>query len=412
MKVVFITDSYYPKPSPNAICVSKLRHEFENRGIDTEIITIRTFARNVKRPDDKKLHFIEPDFFYSSWYEIYSRKNRILTRVMQLVFKLRGAIYGMFWPLMSLTHLSRYKRKLRDIMSLEIDKEVIVIGVYKSLEAALAGAEIKKEFAEAKYILYTLDSIASSNIPTIYGSKKIAWNSIKKWEDKLFEEYDFLYLMKSHRPTYTGDRYKKYLDKMRFVDIPLFCISTKEQSTHTSPTKRLVFTGSMASKTADPRYFLKVVESVGDDSIAIDFYGKIYDQDILDAISRSKYAKYRGLLSHEDVTYKQKKAFVLLNFGNYTACGIPCKIFEYFSTGKPIISCFKIDEDASKPYMEKYPNAILIDERKPIEENALSLKAFLASDFSYDMSSLSDLFYDNTPKATVDLILSDFNNVK
>ena len=408
MKVVFVTDSYYPNPSPNAICVGKLREEFERRGINTTIIALRTFPKKAKIPEDANVCFVEPDRYYSTWYEINDRKDYKKIRLMQHVFRLRGALYGLFWPLMSLTHLNRYKNKLMKILKQCNDEEIIIVGVYKSLEAALAVAQVKNKYRPAKYILYTLDAVSSSNIPTIFGSKSIAKNSISRWEHILFDAYDAIFLMNSHKRTYLNEKYRKYHGKMRFVDIPLLDISNNFMTSNVeSEIKHLVFTGSMSKRTADPSYFLSLINEFQDSNIIIDFYGKIFDDEILKAINNCPCAIYHGLLPYDNVAKIQNEAYALLNFGNFTPCGIPCKIFEYFSTGKPIISCFKIDDDASKPYMEKYPNALLIDERKAIDENVENLMSFLNSKFISAKNMIHQLYIDNTPAATVDMIISD-----
>ncbi len=408
MKVIFITDSYYPNPSPNAICVGKLLGELERRKIKTTIIALRTFSKDVKIIEDDNVCFVEPDRYYSTWYEINAKKDCKKIRFMKHVFRLRGALYGLFWPLMSITHLNRYKKELNRVLSKYDDEDIIVVGVYKSLEAALAGAQVKKFFKQAKYILYTLDAVSSSNIPTIFGSKSIAQKSINRWERILFDAYDSIYLMKAHRETYSDERFRKYHKKMHFVDIPLLDTTNESFEIIREPeTKHLVFTGSMSKRTANPMFFLKLISAIKDSNIILDFYGKIFDDEILEAINNCPNAIYHGQLPYDKMKEIQSGAFALLNFGNFTPCGIPCKIFEYFSTGKPVISCFKIDDDASKPYMEKYPNALLIDERRPIDENAERLISFLNSKFTYDRNEINRLYKDNTPAATVDMIISD-----
>ena len=62
MRVIFITDSYYPSPSPNAICVKKLKDVFDEKEITTDIIAVRTFSKNTKLLRDNSIHFVNPDF--------------------------------------------------------------------------------------------------------------------------------------------------------------------------------------------------------------------------------------------------------------------------------------------------------------------------------------------------------------
>ena len=100
----------------------------------------------------------------------------------------------------------------------------------------------------------------------------------------------------------------------------------------------------------------------------------------------------------------------LLNFGNATPCAIPCKIFEYFSTGNPVISFLKIDDDASEPYVQRYPNSLMIDERKAIQENAELFVRFINSKHIADKEKIKKAFIDNAPETTVNKILKDFES--
>ena len=412
MKVIFITDSYFPNPSPNAICVSKLKAELEKRDINVEIVALRTFYDSTfERYRFPNIHFVEPNRAYSSLFKAVTKNDTKKISLLRKLFRLRGALYGFFWPLMSTKHVSHYVKMASKLIRNSANEKIIVIGVYKSLEAALAGIKIKQTFKHVTYILYTLDSIANSNIPTIYGNKKIAYKSILRWEHKLFKSYDFIYMMYSHRQTYSDKYYDKFRSKFRFADIPLFEPIVNHESLQSVDKKprHLIFTGSLSKTTADPSYFFKLIEFINDSDIVVDFYGICYDDTILSAIQKSRYAFYHGTLYHDEIKRIQNQADILLNFGNFTPCGIPCKIFEYFSTAKPIISCYKIDEDASKQYMEDYPNALLIDERLSVKENANKLKEFLSKNHYAVSDKINETYLANTPAATIDMIMSDTN---
>ena len=62
--------------------------------------------------------------------------------------------------------------------------------------------------------------------------------------------------------------------------------------------------------------------------------------------------------------------------------------------------------DASLPYITKYPNSLIIDERLSIEINALSLKRYVDALSSTSVEDLQSIFFENTPEATVDRILA------
>ena len=408
MRVIFVTDSYFPKPSPNALCVSKLKGEFERRRIDVHIVALRTFDREtILVPDNNSVTFVEPNRAYSALIQANtSGDSKKIARLSKL-FRLRGAVYGLFWPLMSLRHLNNYVNALRHVLD-QSDEETVVIGVYKSLEAALAGAIVKKTYSKAFYILYTLDAVSGSIIPTIYGRRSIAMNSIRRWEKRLFGSYDKIYLMESHRDYYSNVYYDWCREKMRFVDIPLLYKAEKEDNSNTlKGAKRLIYTGYLSRTAANPIYFLDMLDNIGDLNISVDFYGKCSDAEITARIERSPYAEYHGPVPAEMIPQIQNQATALLNFGNDTPCAIPCKIFEYFSTGKPVISMFKIDDDASRPYMSKYSLSLQLDERLPIYENAMKFRHFINDSQQYSQVDAAAIFQANTPGATVDAILED-----
>ena len=138
--------------------------------------------------------------------------------------------------------------------------------------------------------------------------------------------------------------------------------------------------------------------------------GSKEDKTVLNLIEHSRYAIFHGKVSHDEIVKIQDNADFLLNFGNATPCAIPCKIFEYFSTGNPVISFLKIDDDASEPYVQRYPNSLIIDERKAIQENAELFVRFINSEHIADKEKIKKAFIDNAPETTVNKILKDFES--
>lgn len=405
MRVIFITDSYYPSPSPNAICVKKLKDVFDEKKIATDIIAVRTFSKNTELPHDSSVHFVNPNFLFSALIEAKATNNLKRFNFISKLFKVKGALYGLFWPLISLSNIIKYTIAVGKMLN-KSTEETIVVGVYKSLEGAVSGAIVKKIWKRGTYVLYTLDAISGGIIPKVLKCQYISNKSIKRWERFLFKAYDSLFVMQSHKKYYDSNEYLLFRNKLHYVDIPLFYMRTVKENILNEGRIHFVFTGGISKRTANPLYFMQILDYLHDERFVFDVYGKIYDRDIEEILMSSKYTKYHGTVSHEKVLEIQSYSNCLLNFGNYIPCAIPCKIFEYFSTGKPIISFMKIDDDASLPYITKYPNSLVIDERLSIEINALSLKRYVDVLSSTCVEDLRSIFFDNTPEATVDQILA------
>lgn len=407
MHYIFITDSYYPSPSPNAICVEKIIQEVISHGDTAEVVALRTFPQSKLDETSPNVHIIEPDWMYSALTDAKYRGLRNKFNFMAKLFRIRGFLNAFFWPLMSLLHLYRYTITVRKLLRTCID-DVTIIGVYKSLEAACSGAIAKKLCGKGFYALYTLDAVSGGIIPTVLHSKHIANRSIKRWERFLFSSYDALFVMESHKGHYMSPYYDKWREKITYLDIPLLKARTINRVENNDNLLHFVFTGGVSSSTANPSYFIELLDCIGDTNLVLDIYGKIYDNELKEIVLNSKYVQYHGVVTHDEAIVAQNNASFLLNFGNTTPCAIPCKIFEYFSTGNPVISCVKIDNDASKDYIQRYPCALTIDERLPIQENSNRLINFIKTKKN-PIIDVESLFYKNSPKFTFEEFSKSFN---
>ena len=101
-----------------------------------------------------------------------------------------------------------------------------------------------------------------------------------------------------------------------------------------------------------------------------------------------------------------KDADVLLNFGVDNPNAISGKIFEYIGFVKPIISTYFIDDEAVLPVLNKYPAALLLDERKEPKEYESAIGKFLADyeKAQIDVGLIERTFKNNLPETYVETI--------
>lgn len=95
-----------------------------------------------------------------------------------------------------------------------------------------------------------------------------------------------------------------------------------------------------------------------------------------------------------------------MNFGNSNPAMTPCKIFEYMSSGKPVISTAPIENEPGLVYLEKYPVKLVIREYAGDRDaDAAALAGFIASARPVggeELAELEKVFRLNTPAAFVD----------
>ena len=103
-----------------------------------------------------------------------------------------------------------------------------------------------------------------------------------------------------------------------------------------------------------------------------------------------------------------------LNIGSYNPGMVPSKIFEYMSYGKPVISTYVDESDASKEYLEKYPLGICLNKDLPNENNVELLQTFAGEKIglSIPFSEVKHLFTENTPSSYLSIIEDTMNDMK
>ena len=402
--ILFMCESYYRLPSPNGICVQAVAEEAVKEGCRVDIVTIYNAENQpeAERINGVNVYRVDPGFIRRMIYKTNSFGNSKQNKLHTLIAKIsafNGLLHAFRYPLLS-------KRQVRNlyIKAWELykrNKYQYVVTVYQQIHPVLAGMKLKKDFPVINLVLYTLDAISGGWVPNILHSHKIPMSSLKRWEKYFFSRVDRIFAMESHRLYYQKKEYDKFKNKIIYMDIPLLKpLPEKKVINRNGKLIRCVFTGSMHKDTANPEYLLKLLLFLK--NIEVHIYGHVAP-DIEEMLQNSPvYGKQvfcYGKVEHDKVLDIQRNADVLLNFGNSNPNMIPCKIFEYISTGNPVVSFTHSNEDSSLPYMHQYPNAIIIKEDNAlIEDNCVKIRKFLNDIKTVKPSSIKEKFLKNTPE--------------
>jgi hypothetical protein len=120
------------------------------------------------------------------------------------------------------------------------------------------------------------------------------------------------------------------------------------------------------------------------------------------------YVVKHGVVSHDTALLAQQNADVLISMGIIGNLFVASKIFEYMSTGKPVIHFFYDDFDPHIPYYNEYGNALCINVNDNVKQNIDKINAFMrkpAMHISYD--DLSRIFYMCNPEYTFNVICNN-----
>lgn len=306
------------------------------------------------------------------------------------------------WPLMDLGYLDT----LQHTANVLLDKEVfdIVVCTYGGVAPIIIGHRIKKRYPKIKYFAYFLDAFFHGAgirpLPSWY-TDKVALI----WERRLLNNADGIVKMKSVESAYKTVR-EGFLNRTTFLDIPLYAPFVYNSEKHFFPKEQIVifFAGTMPHNIRPPHYFLRLFNMIDNPMLHLYLAGTSdYMGTLREYVTKDSRIHIMGPLPHGQVVNLLKEADYLLNIGNNLTNMVPCKIFEYMSYQKPIISTYRLDEDTCYPYMRTYGNSILIDERLDIERNANLLNSFLQTEKGKVIDS--NCFILNRPSTMVEFIL-------
>lgn len=399
--VVIMCDTYLPKASPNGICVSQVAKALSERSDNVRIVTTLNIQgqKTVENIDGVDVYRVDPGFVVRELMATDGKNDAQSLKRRGKALKISsisGAINGFRYPLTAPVQVGNYYKCVEQLNKEQ--KIDVLVCCYHKIAAVAAGIKFKKAHPETKFIVYTLDAISGGLVFPVLHSMKISMNSLKRWEKKIFTSVDKAFVMESHRSHYDSKEYDAYREKLEFLDIPL--VTTDRNGDYEKKDRlHFVYTGSMSTGTANPKIFLELLKKLDGEEFVFDIYGGItpeIEEVIKGAGLPEEKIVLHGKVPYEEIASIQRGADILLNFGNANPCMIPCKIFEYISTGKKILSFTHSEKDSSLPYLRIYPNALIIDENGEKEENAERIKAFMTAEaVNIDKARLSALYEKN-----------------
>ncbi|MGF7057752.1 hypothetical protein [Brassicibacter mesophilus] len=416
-KIMIMAGSYYPKPMANGICVHQIALALKKIGYEVHIICFN--KKGDKKEEEFEgvfIHRVKMRLFFKMRFyaedQIDTWHGKLIYRTAMLLNKFKKILYLPLYPMTSPLFIYRYY-----IRSKEIHKEQnfdMILSVYNPLEALVAGTMMKKRYKDIKLGLYVLDSLTNGSkrefLPKSWTEKK-GW----QWERIFYSMSDVIFNMRCHEEHHKKSRYDKYREEMKIVDIPLF--RTLNQGFH-KQTKILdygsfnwIYTGTLRMRNYNPWYAIKIFNIIQEKrkKMKFHFFSRGDCEEKLmeyERITEGAIVRH-GFVESEISISAIMESDILISVGTSDSSMIPSKIFEYMSTGKPIIHFYKQENDVCLQYYNMYPLAICIKEDDELlRNNAEKIFAFIddIKGRKVKFSDIKDRFVMNTPEYTTSII--------
>lgn len=378
MRILFVTTDEYPYFGTTSNLIKKLVFDgglIENNKIGVLSLYNHYSPKSLEKKDGVYIYRVlayEPLYTVDFWKNLKNQKmiNRplaILEKLFESVYQFIGARSRLFRP----NNVLRFKQALERIVDGKYDFVVPISGNYDSVIAVLLSN------ISAKKIFWQVDP-CSTNLIRIKRekklSKKIEKNIIDKFDAVLTEEIYFNELVSLYGRSIDN---KVHIFHMPLIDVTK---SINKRESYNKEEINCVFTGLIYLGIRDPGYTIKLFNELGKDGkIKLHLYGperKEVPYECSDAI-----------VFHKKVNMDEAKQIIrnadfLVNIGNKMSNQIPSKIYEYISTGLPIINIYKNSNCPSLNLLDKYSNCLNISENDlDFEKQIFISKEFIASNF-------------------------------
>ena len=397
--ILFIVNEF---DSANGICCSSVMKACAKSGYNVLCLTEHSSHYS---DDTVNFFYVTPRFYQCVFTFLKKVKygRPLLNGINIFLNKFLLMLAVPIWPLVSPLYSYRlYKKTLNLCLKEKID---IVVPIYTQIDTLIAAHFVKKRIPEIKYIPYFLDALSGGYGPRCF-SKEWTIRRGLKWERILLNNADKIIAMESsrrHHELYSIN--EPYFNQFVFLDLPLFNLNVTK-SDKSGDCLTIAYVGTLPKGIRSPQFIVNVLSKIKLNKFRFVFVGEKNNR-ILNMISAvDKRFVIVGRISHNEANEKIRQADVLINIGNTNENMTPCKIFEYMSMGKKIISTYPIENEPSLFYLRNYTKSLLLDEKRcDYDRLADEVVSFAyKEDDDFDVESLKKVFFKNTPQAFVSVL--------
>ncbi|GHU78757.1 hypothetical protein AGMMS49992_29970 [Clostridia bacterium] len=399
-KILFVTKSFYPHGNGTSDCVSNIIDILRSIDIECDILALTTYRSDLKvnKWKDSNIHFsyIQGGNSVKELMRMLSRgefkdaiigtSQKIYSIVLNLIHRESRHLH------LNYIYLRAYRRSLYCLSTENYDA---IITTLLPIEACCA--VIESDLKCKKYI-YQLDPYWNNQtFISKYSSDRLSY------EKRMIGMYDSIFTLPLliNSPI-NGDRYcSKYIE-LEFPMIKKIAAETDDKW-RVRNTIACVFLGKLYPDIRPPDLLVEIISKLVYDDIEFYFYGSG-----LDTIVKSRYystAKEIITLGNQVSSSKAKEIMIsadfLVNIDNRAENQVPSKIFEYMSTGLPILNFYFNKQSETSRYLSKYPLSISLKlDSVNLVQNANSLVQYIHQNLNkrVPFTTVQNMYHECTPE--------------
>lgn len=412
-----MTDLYYPYGSATGICCYNVAEEMAKQHAVTVIcMRSRIDQAGTEKHQGQKILRIS-----SRWWDARLRLG-------EGIMGSRGVKRKWYALLLDAVRARGYVRMLLSRVSIDLDwvrayqaalAEIespidVLVPFCFPMEAVVAGMEYVRAHSSIKLIPYLFDPFVDS--PTLHRTR---WNKHLKRKGNLRIEQDMLKVSQKVLCMYHLQDHLVQsgccLDKLVFTEHPLLKRIPEEISQRETMkgSTSLIYVGVFNRIMRSPQYLLKMMLiALPRLDGQLHLYvagncGKIVSRYCAESSGR---IVDHGFVRKEEANRAMYDNEVLVAVANAESTQVSSKIFEYISTGKPIVLFYTDDDDINAGILSKYPLCLCLKQNDVLlQENVEKLIKFCrdTEDKRASFADVEKIYYSATPEYVTNQMLSD-----
>lgn len=420
MKILVLTDKYYPRPYANAVCAQELIRVWQEKGHKVDVLAYSSFDGNPSKWDGCRVFYVKPSLklrlFYYADVNKNTKKGKIAEHLARLVSRIACLTLMPWTPLDSIVFPNRIYKSLNNLYVFE--QYDAMIAILKPLTSVIAANRLKKVHPEIPYVVYCVDDLRLGLVRKYFGEKAA---DPFFWEKRTLELCDAYFYMEARKCDYSESRFDRFKNKLVVTDLPRFraknCCNI-EKFNFGNGGENWVYAGSIGGIHYDPYGMISIFKRISsiNDKITLHMYIRGMEANKISALAKKEglNIKIHDYVDAGTLERIMASADVIVSLK--TSDQISAKIFECMSYGKTIVHFSGCSKDPDVKYLEKYPACKVVKTySNDLENEILGLLRFLDKRYAsaaVDSTSLNVIFKTSTPEYSAEKIIAEIEKVR
>lgn len=418
MKLLLLTDKYFPHAYANAMCAQDIIRVLTEQGNTVDILAYEDFDGMPEKWEGNAVYYVKTDerlrlFYYADTYR-NTKKGKLANIAANTLSKVKGAILLPWQPFYSFSFPHRIYKKMCELQEKNCYDGVIAI--LNPLDSNIAACKFKAKYPDVPYVVFCVDTLRKTFVEQ-HISKTFADAFI--WEKKILQNCDAYFYMHSRKEDYELPRYDPYRSKLRESDLPRFKVKDNDkipQYDFGEDGEHWVYAGSIGGPHYNPNQLLEIFKKIENSpKRVLHLYTRGSETERIAAMAKEENLNVRvhGYVDAATLESIMATADVIVSLK--TSDQISAKIFECMAYGKPVVHFSGHQKDPDVSYLMRYPLGCIVKTyAQDREEEINKLKCFLKNSVGKhaDVVGLQKIFEMSTPEYSAEKITEEMMRTK